>query len=140
MINHVNVLDRIKELCKAHSITISRLEDDLNIGKNSIYTWKTKNPSSEKLVKVADYFNVSIDFLLGRTLNKYFNQSIATEKNIEKKFEELIEYLKTKEKILFFGVAEQTPEETKQFLILTLENSHRLGKEMAKRIYSSKST
>lgn len=59
--------ERVKKLCKDRGISLSRLEENVGFGKNSIYSWKQNNPSSDKLKKVADYFNVSVDYLLGRT-------------------------------------------------------------------------
>ncbi|EUJ51562.1 helix-turn-helix domain-containing protein [Listeria rocourtiae] len=41
----------------------------VNIGENSIYAWKTKAPTSDKLKAVADYLNVTTDYLLGRSDN-----------------------------------------------------------------------
>ncbi len=59
---------RIKELCARNNITISRLESELGFGNSSIKKWeKTSSPSIDKILKVAKYFNVSIDYLLGRT-------------------------------------------------------------------------
>ena len=63
------LLDRIKELCKKRGITVSELENRVGFGKNSIYKWKTQSPKIETIQKVADYFNVSTDYLLGRTDN-----------------------------------------------------------------------
>lgn len=48
-------------------ISISELENRIGFGKNSIYKWKTQSPKIETLQKVADYFHVSTDYLLGRT-------------------------------------------------------------------------
>lgn len=64
-----NILyERIKLLCKRNGITISRLESELGFGSASIKRWeKTSSPSIDKIVKVASYFDVSIDYLMGRT-------------------------------------------------------------------------
>ena len=60
--------DRIKYLCARDNITITKLETDLGFGTSSIKKWeKTSSPSVNKLVKVADYFNVSLDYLMCRT-------------------------------------------------------------------------
>lgn len=59
---------RIKELCSQKGITISKLESDLGFGNSSIKKWeKVSSPSVDKIVKVASYFDVSVDYLLGRT-------------------------------------------------------------------------
>lgn len=63
------LLERIKELCKKRGITVSELENRVGFGKNSIYKWKTQSPKIETLQKVAEYFQVSTDYLLGRTDN-----------------------------------------------------------------------
>ncbi|OTO24946.1 hypothetical protein A5877_000453 [Enterococcus sp. 3C7_DIV0644] len=63
------LLERIKKLCKKRGITVSELENRVGFGKNSIYKWKTQSPKADTLQKVADYFNVSTDYLLGRTDN-----------------------------------------------------------------------
>ena len=39
------------------------------MNRNSNYTKKNKKPSAERLQLIADYFNVSTDYLLGRTDN-----------------------------------------------------------------------
>ena len=61
------LLDRIKELCKSRSITVTMLESKLSFPKNTIYQWKKRVPGTEKLKAVSDFFGVSIDYLLGRT-------------------------------------------------------------------------
>lgn len=57
----------IRELCAEKKITLVSLEAALSFAKNSIYKWDTNKPSIDKVQKVADYFNVSTDYLLGRT-------------------------------------------------------------------------
>lgn len=57
------VYDRIKELCKAHNITISELENKLGFSRSYLIKWKTTSPSADKLAMVADFFGVSLDYL-----------------------------------------------------------------------------
>lgn len=63
------LFEKIKELCKKRGISLGRLEEDLGFSRNTIYSMKTKKPSSERLYQIADYFQVSTDYLLGRTEN-----------------------------------------------------------------------
>lgn len=59
---------RIKELCLEKGISVNKLESDLGVGLSSIQKWKsTHSPSVDKIIKVATYFDVSVDYLLGRT-------------------------------------------------------------------------
>lgn len=67
----MNLLERIKKLAKQKDISIYQLEEEIDIGRNTIYQWNKRTPSADKLQKVADYFNVSTDYLLGRTENPY---------------------------------------------------------------------
>lgn len=65
----MSLLERIKKLSKDRDVSIYQLEEEINIGRNTIYQWNKRTPSSDKLEAVANYFNVSIDYLLGRTDN-----------------------------------------------------------------------
>lgn len=65
MVN-MSILERVKLLCKERSITVKMLEDRLDFPNNTIYQWKQRTPGLDKIQKVADYFNVSTDYLLGR--------------------------------------------------------------------------
>lgn len=59
---------RIKELCSKHSITIAKLESDLGFSNAVINKWKQNtSPSIDKVIKVAGYFDVSVEYLLGRS-------------------------------------------------------------------------
>lgn len=63
-----NLYQRIKELCETRGINITKLENELGFGAASIGKWKNSiSPSVDKVVKVANYFNVSVDYLVGRT-------------------------------------------------------------------------
>lgn len=62
----MTVLDRIRELAKKRDTTIKELSKYIGLSENSIYRWKETNPKAADLEKVADYFHVSVDYLLGR--------------------------------------------------------------------------
>ncbi|MBY4975939.1 helix-turn-helix transcriptional regulator [Streptococcus suis] len=64
-----STFEKIKELCKKQGISLNQLEDKLGFSQNYIYSMKKGNPKVENLQKIADYFNVSTDYLLGRTDN-----------------------------------------------------------------------
>lgn len=61
------ILERIQLLCKEKNINPSRLEEELGFGNGTIYKWDKSSPNTDKLAKVADYFDVSLDYLHGRT-------------------------------------------------------------------------
>lgn len=62
----MTVLERIKSLAKKRDVTIKELSEIIGLSENSIYKWKTAKPKADDLAKIADYFNVSVDSLLGR--------------------------------------------------------------------------
>ncbi|MFS9062385.1 helix-turn-helix domain-containing protein [Streptococcus infantis] len=64
-----STLEKIKELAKSRGISLAKLEESLGYSTNYFYTLKTKTPNSDRLQEIADYFNVSTDYLLGRTDN-----------------------------------------------------------------------
>ena len=63
---------RLKELRKSHGISQLKLAMDLNLNQNSISRYENgvHQADYETLIKFADYFNVSLDYLLERTDKK----------------------------------------------------------------------
>lgn len=62
---------RLKELRKSKGISQLKLSFDLNMNQNTISRYETgeREPGIMELIKIADYFNVSIDYLLEQTDN-----------------------------------------------------------------------
>ena len=54
----------IVELCKERGISIASLEKECGLGNATVKGWETGNPRVDTLKAVADYFGVSIDYLL----------------------------------------------------------------------------
>ena len=67
---------RLKELRKKKGISQLRLATDLNTTQNTISRYETgeREPGIDELIKIADYFNVSVDYLIGRTENTKINR------------------------------------------------------------------
>lgn len=61
--------EKIKELADKQGISLNMLEENLGFSRNTIYNMKKSTPNVERVSKIADYFNVSTDYLLGRTGN-----------------------------------------------------------------------
>jgi transcriptional regulator with XRE-family HTH domain len=72
----MTVLDTIKELAEKRGKTLRQVTDDLKFSENYLYSLKTKTPNGANLEKLADYFNVSVDYLLGRDETKPVNEPI----------------------------------------------------------------
>lgn len=65
----MTLYERIDELAKKQKISVFDLSLKLGMGRNAIYQWKKSVPNVEAVQKVADYFDVSVDYLLGRSEN-----------------------------------------------------------------------
>lgn len=62
----MTLVEKVKHLCETHELTFAALERRLDFGNGTIRKWDNATPSGDKLAKVADFFNVSVDYLLGR--------------------------------------------------------------------------
>lgn len=60
---------RLKEIRRNKGISQLKLAMDLHTSQNTISRYETgeREPGIAELIKIADYFNVSIDYLLERT-------------------------------------------------------------------------
>ena len=62
---------RLKQMRKEKGISQLKLAIELNTNQNTISRYETgeREPGINELIRIADYFNVSIDYLLERTDN-----------------------------------------------------------------------
>ena len=62
---------RLREIRKAKGISQLTLAIDLNTNQNTISRYETceREPCITELIRIADYFHVSLDYLLERTDN-----------------------------------------------------------------------
>ncbi|MFC6179988.1 helix-turn-helix domain-containing protein [Lactiplantibacillus daowaiensis] len=100
----MNTYSRIKDLANAHKISISELERTLQLSNGSISKWAKSMPNSKYLTKVADYFDVSTDYLLGRTDKKHFYDLTQKDQtDIGKEVDRMIEGLSTDAEVNYYG-------------------------------------
>ena len=70
--------DNLCVACHNKKITPTALSKELSISSSSVTAWKQgRIPNGETLIKIANYLQVSIDYLLGRT-DEPNNNSIQT--------------------------------------------------------------
>lgn len=59
---------RVNALCAKHGVKITNVIAEIGMGSGNLSKWKAGGvPKGDTLSKLADYFNVSTDYLLGRT-------------------------------------------------------------------------
>lgn len=73
------LFENVKRLAKKQGKSLKVVAKDLGFSENAFYKWKTQSPKAETLQQVADYFNVSVDYLLGRTDNPHLNNEVPKE-------------------------------------------------------------
>lgn len=56
--------ERIEQLRKSQGFSQGALEKKLGFSNGSISKWRTSKPTSERLQKLAEFFNVSVDYLV----------------------------------------------------------------------------
>ena len=60
----MDMKERVQELCKKSSISVSELEKTLGFGNGYISKLGQSTPNTSKIKLIADYFNVSIDYII----------------------------------------------------------------------------
>ncbi|MFU0790709.1 MAG: helix-turn-helix transcriptional regulator [Virgibacillus proomii] len=135
----MTAFDRVKKLCEEQKISVVELEEKLKFSRNSLYSWKKNKPSSAKLEKVADYFDVSTDYLLGRTNKKrYYDLTEKDEREIQKELKKVINGEDVDNAFAAFDgkVLDELSEEDRELLIASWENTLRLTKRLAKKKFT----
>ena len=133
------------QLCKQHGVTPYKVSKETGVSQPTLSEWKkgTYTPKQDKLQKIADYFGVTLDYLMGKahideqtppktqkapTLNK------KDERDIKKKMEEMLDLFNSDDALMFDG--EPLDDETRQLLKDSYENQLRMTKALAKEKYT----
>jgi len=77
------VFIRVKELCTEKGITITKLESLMGMSQSTIGKWRTATPTVDKLMKVAQYFQVSLDYLTGLSNERKTAENIMTDTRLQ---------------------------------------------------------
>lgn len=72
-------VDRIRTLANSQGLSLPALEVKLSLGNGTISRWRSSAPNSDKLIRVADYFHVSLDYLLGRSSEEILTEPKLSE-------------------------------------------------------------
>lgn len=135
----MNSVEKVKALCKERKIPISRLEKDLGYSNGYIGQLRKGVFPSDRLQQIADYLNVSADYLMtGSTEKNVFNKESALtsrdQRDIEKILEQAREQLTSQEGLMFDGDP-ASPEAIESIL-----SAMQIGVEIAKKKNKEKYT
>lgn len=98
--------EKIKELSKKRGLSLNQLEEKLGYSRNTLYSLKRQNVSTKRLQEIADYLDVSVDYLLGKSESPTIasnDQSGQTTLNVEE----------MANSVMMFGGRELTEEKKK---------------------------
>ena len=73
---------KLKDLRKSRNLTLKELASQIEISYQALSNYENSNrqPDYETLIRFADFFSVSVDYLLGRTNERQSLSSSLTEK------------------------------------------------------------
>lgn len=114
------IVERIRKLIEQNGITVNSFQKKMGFSNSLIKSWETNDPSAYKVIQIADYFGVSVDYLLGRT-----DEMLPpnTSLQLPDEVSELIRYiqessLNSKEALYFTGIIKGYQELNKARTIL----------------------
>lgn len=130
---------RLKGLRTEKHMTQDELGVIMNVSKASIslYEKNERTPDQATLIKTADYFDVSLDYLLGRSDKRhYYDLSNKESTDIAEQAEKMLKGIDTGAALNFYG--EPMTDEQKQSMRDILEMGLRINKEKAKKKFTPK--
>ena len=139
--------NRLRMLRTQRKLTQEEVAQKIGVARTTyaMYEQNSREPDNVTLQKLADFFDVSTDYLLGRTDNPtppgekakpYYALTEKDERDIARDLERMMSDLESNEAMAFYG--EPMDEETRELIRISLENSMRLAKEMAKKKFTPK--
>ena len=84
--------ERLKQLRNEQRLSQRNLAEKLQISQQSITAWETgrSEPTTGALAKIANFFGVSADYLLGQTNERKISNSKSQQDPIEKMLDEVM--------------------------------------------------
>ena len=88
----MTIYERIESLRKSKGLPQGKLEKQLGFSNGSISKWKNSTPKVERLQKLADFFGVSVEYLM---TGKEDEQKEKDNTDLKQKYRELEELLRS---------------------------------------------
>ena len=135
------------QLCKQHGVTPYKVSKETGVSQPTLSEWKkgTYTPKQDKLQKIADYFGVTLDYLMGNThaneqtppeTQKAPTLNKKDERDIARRLEETLNLLESSDALMFDG--EPLDQESMDLLKTSLQNQYTLAKKIAKQKFTPK--
>lgn len=133
----MNFADRFKELRKLHKLSQVEIAERYDIDRTTVGKWESNisTPSIETLKDLANYFDVTLDYLLGNSSNPKLNKK--DERDIQRELEEMQKDF-TQGTLRMNLDGEEIDDEIKEFILNNMENTLILAKIKAKEKFTPK--
>lgn len=97
--------NRIKELANQKGLSLPNLESELDFGSGTIVKWDKSTPNVDKLQKVANYFGVTIDYLMTgeEPDDRYAQYPTQEERDIARKLDKIIDDINNDKNLCYDG-------------------------------------
>lgn len=143
----MRIAEKLQKLMDSKGITKYRLAKETGVsytGITKILSEQTKNPQIDSLKLIADYFGKPLDYFTEENENgkesyeqkEYYELTEKDERDIAIKLEAMMNDLETDASLSFMG--EPMDEEDRDLLRISLENTLRMSREMAKKKFTPK--
>lgn len=132
----MDIGDRIRKLREKNNLSQLELAKKLQISNSTLSQYESgaRTPSDDIKLKIADFFDVSTDYLLGKTDNPRL--TAKNERDVAKKIEELQQDLESQASLMFDG--EEMDEQTRELLLASLAQVVISSKLRAKKKFTPK--
>ncbi len=89
--------DRIKALCKKKGVSMNTAEKEIGLAKGYISKLDKSNPNMTTLQKMADYFDVSVEYLMAGKENESNDSELTAkdERDISKSLDHIMSEIKS---------------------------------------------
>lgn len=131
-----------ERLMKEKGVTPYRVFKETGVSQSSLSDWKRGRsvPKIDKLKKIAAYFGVSVNYLMGDSKNEQEKAPVLTkkdERDISKRLDQTLSDLENAHGALMFD-GEPLDDVTKELLIASLKKDLEMGKRIAKQKFTPK--
>ena len=132
---------RLKELRENVGLSQYAFAERFGVSQSTVGNWEAgkREPNFETMQRIADFFGVTVDYLLGRDEPQKKKIPVITEKDekdIQKRIVSVLDDLHAGDGLMYDG--EPMDEETRELIALALEQGMRVAKIKAKRKYTPK--
>lgn len=129
-----------EQLLQRYGVTPYKVSKETGVTQTALSNWKSgrSTPSTQTLQKIADYFGVTIDYIMtGEEKRSSASElSARNERDIERDLKDTLGKLDSQDGLMFDG--EALDDDTRELLRISIENAIRTAKIASKKKFTPK--